>query len=58
MWNVFLQAVSKKGVVPTRAVTEMEAPVKGVSKVDTSCQVDDPAELPIKGMQSLYQSSK
>ena len=48
-----LQAVSTTGN-PTHTVADaVDGPKQTVSKVDASCQVDDPTELPIEGTQSL-----
>ena len=46
----FIQAVSKADA-PIHA--DVDAPTQTVSKVDASCQVDDPTEMPIEGTQSL-----
>ena len=50
---VSLQAVSTTGT-PIHSVTDaVDGHEQTVSKVDASCQVDDPTELPIEGTQSL-----
>ena len=59
----FLQSYVKVGT-PVKGVDNVEAPSPAVnkvdvatltvSKVDASCQVDDPTEFPIEGIQLLY----
>jgi len=39
---------------PSPAVNKVDVATLTVSKVDASCQVDDPTELPIEGIQLLY----
>ena len=41
---------------PVHAVSNsnVDGPILPVSKVDASCQVDDPTELPVEGTCSLY----
>ena len=55
MWHwlfVSLQALSNTDT-PIPAVVGGDGPIQTVSKVDASCQVDDPTELPIEGTQPL-----